>query len=204
MMLMTKTREEVSRRQVDALSTDNEVQRVRIGCLQSMNDRLQAKLLAMEAVYAESVPGQDVELQGLLEQATQEIRRLQQQNASLRQRLRAERSEENAIVASTTEILTACAAAYGHTLGDIRSTRRTNSISRARHLAWHLMREILPALSLSEAGVLTGDKDHDKDHSTVLYGIRRIDERMETDEGLRRLRAKLFARLSAPPAEEAS
>ena len=56
---------------------------------------------------------------------------------------------------------------------DLSSPRRTPRVARARQLAMYLTRE-LTALSLAQIA-----REFDRDHSTVLYAIRAVEERLE-------------------------
>ena len=60
------------------------------------------------------------------------------------------------------------------------SKTRTRNVTEARHVAMYAIREIL-GMPLAEIGNLFGGRDH----STVLYSIRKVEGRMEEDEGFR-------------------
>jgi len=76
------------------------------------------------------------------------------------------------------------------TMADLCSPRRPQALSFARQAAMYLLRE-RTELSLSEIGGLLGGRDH----TTILHGIRKIDEEMAGDSRVRdhltRLRGQL-------------
>ncbi len=61
--------------------------------------------------------------------------------------------------------------------GDLRGKRRTRPVSRARHLAMYLARE-LGSYSYSEIGAYFGGRNH----SSVLSAVRKVEELIDTDE----------------------
>lgn len=73
---------------------------------------------------------------------------------------------------------------------DLVSARRLNGVSHPRQLAFLLARELTPR-SLPEIGRMFGNRDH----TTVMHGIRRASERVATDpdwsEHYRVLKARL-------------
>ena len=71
-------------------------------------------------------------------------------------------------------ILAAVSRKYGVTQDDIKSKKKTDSISNARHVAIYLTRE-LTDLSLEEIGKFFG-----RDHSTVMYSINKINLNLRT------------------------
>ncbi|NNF11738.1 MAG: chromosomal replication initiator protein DnaA [Gemmatimonadetes bacterium] len=60
------------------------------------------------------------------------------------------------------------------------SKTRTRNVTEARHVAMYAIREIL-GMPLAEIGNLFGGRDH----STVLYSIRKVEGRMEEDDRFR-------------------
>jgi len=64
-------------------------------------------------------------------------------------------------------------------IADLRSKRRGRSISTPRQMIMFLARK-LTSLSLDEIGDYFGGRDH----STVLYGVRKVEERYRTDPTL--------------------
>ena len=69
---------------------------------------------------------------------------------------------------------------YGKKVSDLRARTWTKSTSKARQVAMFLCRE-LTSHSLAEIGSLFGGKDH----STVVYGQKRIEQGLADDEVLR-------------------
>ncbi len=91
---------------------------------------------------------------------------------------------------SPDRILKAICHHFEVTVADLCSPRRPQALSFARQAAMFLLRE-RTELSLSEIGAQLGGRDH----TTILHGIRKIDEVAATDsrarEHLSRLRAQL-------------
>jgi chromosomal replication initiator protein len=69
---------------------------------------------------------------------------------------------------------------YGKKVADLRARTWTKSTSKARQIAMFLSRE-LTAHSLSEIGSLFGGKDH----STVVYALKKVESGLADDEVLR-------------------
>ncbi|HZL71535.1 MAG TPA: chromosomal replication initiator protein DnaA [Planctomycetota bacterium] len=69
---------------------------------------------------------------------------------------------------------------YGKKVADLRARTWTKSTSKARQIAMFLCRE-MTAHSLSEIGSMFGGKDH----STVVYALRRIETGLAEDEFLK-------------------
>ena len=69
---------------------------------------------------------------------------------------------------------------YGKKVADLRTRTWTKSTSKARQIAMYLCRE-LTSHSLAEIGSLFGGKDH----STVVYAVKRIEAGLADDEALR-------------------
>jgi chromosomal replication initiator protein len=69
---------------------------------------------------------------------------------------------------------------YGKKVADLRARTWTKSTSKARQVAMFLCRE-MTAHSLAEIGSMFGGKDH----STVVYALRRIESGLGDDEALR-------------------
>ena len=74
---------------------------------------------------------------------------------------------------------------------DLRSTSRTPHVTRARHLAMYLARQ-LTGLSLAEIA-----RAFDRDHSTVLHAIRRVNDQLEPGSPLHRSLTETRALLDA-------
>jgi chromosomal replication initiator protein len=70
-------------------------------------------------------------------------------------------------------------------LRDLRGKSRSRDIALPRQVAMYLLREETDA-SLVEIGKELGDRDH----TTVLHGVRKIEEALTSDSGLR---SQLFA-----------
>lgn len=76
-------------------------------------------------------------------------------------------------------IIDSCAKFYGVKKEDIYSDKRTKSIALARQVAIYIIKE-LTDLSFPKIGSIIG-----KDHATAIYAIKKINELMEKDEGLK-------------------
>lgn len=74
------------------------------------------------------------------------------------------------------EIQRHVAGRYEVTVEDIRSARRSHNIVLPRHIAMYLAR-LLTTRSMPEIGRQFGNRDH----TTVLHGVRRMEERRATD-----------------------
>jgi chromosomal replication initiator protein len=70
-----------------------------------------------------------------------------------------------------TRIIKACAEHFGVTVKDITNGGRTKQLALARQVAMYVLRATL-SLSLKEIGGLFGNKDH----TTVMHAIKRVDE----------------------------
>lgn len=66
-------------------------------------------------------------------------------------------------------IIQAGANMLGHSVTDLTGPRRFAKVSAARHIIMHAIRE-MTEFSLPRIGQLFGDRDH----TSVLYGIRRV------------------------------
>jgi chromosomal replication initiator protein len=78
------------------------------------------------------------------------------------------------------EIVSAVAKRFGLSSDEIRSGRRHASLVRARHFAMYLAKQ-LTRLSLSEIGRFFGNRDH----STVLHAIRKVESEARQSADLR-------------------
>lgn len=87
-------------------------------------------------------------------------------------------------------IATVVAAHYGTKLADLRSQKRTKSVSLPRQIAMYLAREET-GMSLVEIG----DFFAGRDHTTVLYAVERVAERVRTDEPFRQTLERLRDRI---------
>ena len=101
---------------------------------------------------------------------------------------------------TVTTIQRRVAARYGVRVTDIRSDRRARAITWPRHVAMHLSRE-LTMHSLPAIGRLFGGRDH----SSVMYALRRVEERMVCDQDeaatIRSLADAITADLPRPDAD---
>ena len=91
---------------------------------------------------------------------------------------------------STDAIQKCVAEHYGLKVSDLKSKRRTESISTPRQVAMYLCRT-LTSHSLPEIGKIFGGRDH----TTVLHGCRKIAEAKERDPGLSQTLRILTSRL---------
>ncbi len=76
-------------------------------------------------------------------------------------------------------IIETCAKFYDVKKEDIYSDKRTKNIALARQVSIYIIKE-LTDLSFPKIGSLVG-----KDHATAIYAIKKINELMEKDEGLK-------------------
>jgi len=88
------------------------------------------------------------------------------------------------------DIISAVTEHFAVKLSDLQSKKRTKSIAYPRQVAMYLARKITRH-SLEEIGGFFGGRDH----STVLYGVDRITDRMQSDEGCRNSVENLLDRL---------
>ncbi len=91
------------------------------------------------------------------------------------------------------DITSAVAAHFQAKITDLRSKKRARSVSMPRQVVMHLARQ-MTALSLEEIGEAFGGRDH----STVLYAIRKVEEQIATDarfaQEIRRVQDRLHNR----------
>jgi chromosomal replication initiator protein len=80
---------------------------------------------------------------------------------------------------------------YKIRISDLLSRRKTRTIARPRQMAMSLSKE-LTEHSLPELGVAFGGRDH----TTVLYACRKIEELCDTDGRIREDRARLLRQLT--------
>jgi len=78
-------------------------------------------------------------------------------------------------------VIEAVADFYSLSPEDLKGRSRTRKVVRPRQLAMHLARQETQA-SLPQIGRALGGRDH----TTVLYGVKQISDRIERDELLRR------------------
>jgi chromosomal replication initiator protein len=84
-------------------------------------------------------------------------------------------------------------------VADVRGPSRRANLVHARSLAMFLIRS-LTGISLHEIGKCLGDRDH----TTVLHALRKIESLMTTDPTTKQAITELSATLTAPPAETVS
>lgn len=93
---------------------------------------------------------------------------------------------------SPEQIRAAVAAHFGISVGELVGPRRTRNLTLPRQVAIYLLRE-LTGLSLTQIGALVGNRDH----STVLHSLRKIEESLTREPTLRRHLEAIRARLAA-------
>jgi chromosomal replication initiator protein len=93
-------------------------------------------------------------------------------------------------------IVNAAAQEFGVTVLDIKSARHHASLVQARHVAMYLARHLTPR-SLPEIGRFLGGRDH----TTVMYGVRRTEERMGAAPELAARVARLRDRIEREAAQ---
>lgn len=86
--------------------------------------------------------------------------------------------------------------AFSVKLSELQSKRRTNAVAYPRQIAMYLARKITRH-SLEEVGGFFGGRDH----STVLYGVDKIERLMLEDADTRRSVEGLLAELEAPKSQ---
>ncbi len=108
--------------------------------------------------------------------------------------------EAEAAGACMMDVVAAVARAGGVRPKDLIGRGQTRSLTRARKLAMHLLRESRPGVSLHAIGYLL-----DRDHTTVLYGCRRAEALLARDGAFRELYERARRELASPgrPATEA-
>ena len=95
-----------------------------------------------------------------------------------------------ATVVPMQEIFRCVQKAFGVTLTEIQSKKRTQTISTARHVAMYLARHHT-CHSLQEIGGYMGGKDH----ASVLYAVKKVEERLLKDPRFREIIQKVTADL---------
>lgn len=98
------------------------------------------------------------------------------------------------------EIVSVVANYFGPTVGELRGSRRAATLIIPRHVAMYLVSDTCPHLSLPAIGSFFGGRDH----TTILYAVRKV-EKLQKDGGklaaaIAELRAKI-AELAALPVE---
>lgn len=89
-------------------------------------------------------------------------------------------NEHQPIPMTVERIVTEVARTYGVSGEDIRSGKRSSTISTARQVAMYIVREVTQ-MSMSTIGEEFGNRDH----STVVYATKQVEKRMEKDSHYR-------------------
>lgn len=87
------------------------------------------------------------------------------------------------------QVMTATATAFGVPLLRLQGKQRSQDLVLARHVAMYVCREVT-GRTLKEIG-----KEFRRDHSTVTYGLRRVEHQRRRDLGLDRLVERLIREL---------
>ena len=85
-------------------------------------------------------------------------------------------SDHQPIPMTVERIITEVARTYGVSGDDIRSSKRSSTISTARQVAMFIVREVT---QMSMAAI--GEEFGNRDHSTVVYATRQVEKRMDKD-----------------------
>lgn len=91
-------------------------------------------------------------------------------------------------------VIKAVSEQFGVDAETIKGPRRTKEVSLARHVAMYLLRET-SSLSSPQVGLALGGRDH----STVLYAQKKMEQLIETDPELRSVIATIRQRLASQP-----
>jgi chromosomal replication initiator protein len=91
-------------------------------------------------------------------------------------------------------VIKAVSEQFGMDPETIKGPRRTKEVSLARHVAMYLLRET-SSLSSPQVGLALGGRDH----STVLYAQKKMEQLIETDPELRSVIATIRQRLASQP-----
>jgi len=101
-----------------------------------------------------------------------------------------EHTDEEATVLDAAEIIEQVADYFRLSEDDLLSRSRKQAVAQARQIAMYLCRELTEE-SYSHIGTRFGGRDH----STVIHAYRKIDEKLESDTGLREDVSSLESRL---------
>lgn len=107
--------------------------------------------------------------------------------------LRRREQRDRAPIASPARITQCVAQSWRVRLDALSSKARTRTVTEARHVAMFAIRELL-GTPLTEIGNLFGGRDH----STVLYSIRKVEGRMLDDDEFRHRVDSVLAELREP------
>lgn len=124
-------------------------------------------------------PAATLVLQQIVDELSARTRALEMQVASLSAQLRGPEAPKADAGLFISEIKKAVCRAYNITLTDLMSDRRTLDAVLPRQIAMYLMRH-LTTMSLPLISRHLGKKDH----TTILYGVRRIEQLRKNDERL--------------------
>jgi chromosomal replication initiator protein len=91
-------------------------------------------------------------------------------------------------------VINAVSEHFGTNPETIKGRRRTKEVSLARHVAMYLLRET-SSLSSPQVGLALGGRDH----STVLYAQRKMEQLIETDPEMKSVIATIRQRLANQP-----
>jgi chromosomal replication initiator protein len=86
-------------------------------------------------------------------------------------------------------LLLAVAVAFDLTVSTLQSSKRTRYVSHARQCAAWVLRQRFPDLTLQAIGDLLG-----KDHTTIIYALQAVEQRMVRDPDLAAQLRTLIAR----------
>jgi len=93
------------------------------------------------------------------------------------------------------EISALVAEEFGLTFMDLTKQTRTRRISRPRQAAMYVVRKLRPDMSYPMIGRLFGGRDH----TTIIHGIRVVQERIESDPAYRAKIGRVFERVAQRP-----
>lgn len=148
-------------------------------------DRWTRKQSALEARIARQRAAEDFKRQSAIEIALKTARAADKLLGAIQERAHvkaiARRMLEDEGISevnppSIREICTEVRDYYGVTFEDFMSCRRPKPFSLARHVAMYLSRT-LTFRSMPEIGAVINKRDH----TTILYGVRKIEARIQTD-----------------------
>ncbi|MGY3582288.1 chromosomal replication initiation ATPase DnaA [Bradyrhizobium sp. USDA 4341] len=88
--------------------------------------------------------------------------------------------EPEVVVLTPAAILKAVSIYYRVSIVELKGRRRTAQVSNARHVAMYLLRILGVQLSFPEIGRLLGNRDH----TTVMHGVGRIEKLLESSHGV--------------------
>lgn len=86
-------------------------------------------------------------------------------------------SDHQPLPMTVDRIITEVARTYGVTAAEVKSTKRSSSVSMARQVAMYIIRDITP---MSMANI--GEEFSNRDHSTVVYACQQVAKNMQKDK----------------------